>query len=74
MGNYMHDIMPINVSFLAEYPDFLSFLLILLVTSLLAFGVKESTMLNNIFTAINLFTVLLVIIAGSIKGTCYMIK
>lgn len=38
------------------------------VLGLLAFGVKESSVLNNIFTVLNLITVGIVIVAGSIKG------
>lgn len=37
-------------------------------TVLLAVGVKESTLLNNIFTALNLLTIAIVIIAGGFKG------
>ena len=41
---------------------FFSFLVVL------AFGVKESMSLNNLFTAINVTVVLFVIVAGSFKG------
>ncbi|KAL1491879.1 hypothetical protein ABEB36_012408 [Hypothenemus hampei] len=60
--------MPMEISFLSPYPDFLSFVLVLILTGLLAFGVKESSILNNIFTVLNLITVFVVIIAGSIKA------
>ena len=36
-------------------------------TGVLSSGVKESTLLNNIFTVVNLVTVSIVIIAGSLK-------
>lgn len=60
-----------DVSFLAPYPDFFAFIMIILLALLLSTGVKESTILNNIFTAINLFTVVIVIASGVIKGSCY---
>lgn len=59
---------PIEVSFLADYPDFFSFVIVLLLAILLAVGVKESSLLNNVFTTINLATVVVVIVTGSIKG------
>lgn len=34
----------------------------------LAFGIKESTIANNIFTTVNVLVVIFVVIAGSIKG------
>ena len=38
-------------------------------TAALAFGAKESSLANNVFTLVNLGVVLFVICAGSIKGT-----
>ncbi|CAK9797786.1 High affinity cationic amino acid transporter 1 [Anthophora quadrimaculata] len=60
--------MPIRVSFLSEYPDFFAFGVVLLLIILLSIGVKESSMLNNIFTVVNLITILIIIVAGSIKA------
>ncbi|XP_059045715.1 cationic amino acid transporter 2 [Achroia grisella] len=68
MAKTMTEIAPINVSFLADYPDFFAFALVLLITGLLAFGVKESTKLNNVFTALNMITVIVVVIAGAVKS------
>ncbi|XP_050544201.1 high affinity cationic amino acid transporter 1-like isoform X2 [Daktulosphaira vitifoliae] len=60
----MTEYFPIHVSFLANYPDIASFIAVILVTSLLAWGVQESTILNSIFTTINILTVILVIVSG----------
>lgn len=67
MQNYLRETMPINVNFLGQYPDWLSFFVILLLAALLAFGVKESSYLNNIFTTVNMVTIVIVVIAGAIK-------
>ncbi|XP_036140854.1 uncharacterized protein LOC105835035 isoform X5 [Monomorium pharaonis] len=68
MGNALRSLMPINISFLSEYPDFFAFAMVMLLMVLLCVGVKESSILNNVFTVINLITIAIVIIAGSIKA------
>ncbi|CAH2048342.1 unnamed protein product, partial [Iphiclides podalirius] len=68
MATTMTAVAPINVSFLADYPDLFAFVLVLLITVLLAIGVSESTKLNNVFTALNMITVVVVVIAGAIKS------
>ncbi|XP_077291565.1 cationic amino acid transporter slimfast [Arctopsyche grandis] len=68
MKNFFLEHMPMKIGFMAEYPDFFAFFLVLVITALLAVGVKESTRLNNVFTALNLVTVIIVVVAGSIKA------
>ncbi|TMW46351.1 hypothetical protein DOY81_008570 [Sarcophaga bullata] len=68
MSKALTESVPINVEFLGDYPDFLAFGMVLLLTALLAFGVKESSFLNNIFTSVNVITILIVIVAGSINA------
>ncbi|XP_019647119.1 PREDICTED: high affinity cationic amino acid transporter 1-like [Branchiostoma belcheri] len=66
--NFTRTHMPMHVSGLAEYPDFFSLGLTLILTALLAFGVKESTRFNNVFTGLNLCVILFVMVAGFIKA------
>lgn len=68
MGNFWREHFPININFLADYPDFFSFVIVLLLAAVLAVGVKESSVLNNIFTTVNMCTVVVVLVAGSINA------
>ncbi|XP_039302051.1 high affinity cationic amino acid transporter 1 isoform X2 [Solenopsis invicta] len=68
MKKFFESAMPINVDTLSSYPDFFSLAVTLLFSAALAFGAKESSMVNNIFTLVNLCVVLFVIIAGSLKA------
>ncbi|KAL9906455.1 high affinity cationic amino acid transporter 1 isoform 1-T6 [Glossina fuscipes fuscipes] len=62
------EVAPINVSFLGSYFDFFACSLVIVFGVALAFGVETSTMANNFFTCLNLFILLFVIIAGSMKA------
>ncbi|XP_075160148.1 cationic amino acid transporter slimfast [Haematobia irritans] len=68
MSKALKEAMPINVDFLGDYPDFLGFGMVLLLTCILAFGVKESSFLNNIFTSVNIITILIVLVAGAMNA------
>ncbi|XKL61746.1 hypothetical protein PGB90_001579 [Kerria lacca] len=60
--------MPIHVSFLSSYPDFFAGGLVMLLSVLVAWGVKESSTINGIFTIINLLTIFIIIVCGAFKA------
>jgi amino acid transporter len=66
--NFFKEHMPMHISGLSPYPDFFAFLITLIITGILALGVKESSRMNNIFTGVNLCIVTFIIVAGSFKA------
>lgn len=68
MKEFLRATMPINVGFLGQYPDWLAWIVILVLNAVIAFGVKESTFVNNICTTFNLATICVVIVAGGIAA------
>ncbi|XP_031625003.1 cationic amino acid transporter 2-like [Contarinia nasturtii] len=68
----MHDIMiewmPLRLDGLSQFPDIFAFVVTILFSLAIAFGAKESSIVNNVFTFLNLSVVLFVIIAGSFRA------
>lgn len=64
MAQFFREHMPIDIDAIAKYPDFFSFGVTILFSIALAFGAKESSMVNNVFTLVNLCVVIFVIISG----------
>lgn len=67
MSTALKETMGMNVGFLSDYPDFFSFVAVLILAALLAYGVKESTLMNNIFTGVNLCVIAIVLVAGGMN-------
>lgn len=54
-----------HASGIAEYPDVLSVLVVLILTTVLAVGIKKTSWFNTLFTGINLFVILFIICVGA---------
>ncbi|XP_077467280.1 high affinity cationic amino acid transporter 1-like [Stigmatopora argus] len=59
---------PLNSDALAEYPDFLSVVLVIILTGLLCLGVKESALVGKVFTSVNMVVLIFVMVGGVLKG------
>ncbi|KAF5273767.1 hypothetical protein FQA39_LY00882 [Lamprigera yunnana] len=64
MSMFLEEAMPISIPVFGRYPDFFSLGVVLVFSVALALGAKESSLVNNIFTMVNLSVVLFVVISG----------
>ncbi|XP_068204260.1 high affinity cationic amino acid transporter 1-like [Palaemon carinicauda] len=71
MSDALHKVMPIDVSFLNPFPDFLAFGISFAIAIILALGVKESIMFNNLCTGLNLIVVVYTIITAATQADPY---
>lgn len=67
MSEFFLSVAPMDIVGLGRYPDLFAFVVTMVFSFGIAFGCKESTMVNNVFTLLNLVVVLFVIIAGLFK-------
>ncbi|XP_046966368.1 cationic amino acid transporter 2-like [Vanessa cardui] len=68
MSAWFESFAPIYSTNFSPYFDFFSFFVVIILGVLLAFGVRESTLVNNVFTAVNIVVILFIIIAGAFKA------
>lgn len=61
---FIENIGAFNVSGLGSYPDFLAFILVLLVSMIVASGAKHSAVFNKCVTTVNMLVILFVLAVG----------
>ncbi|XP_049634853.1 high affinity cationic amino acid transporter 1 [Suncus etruscus] len=70
IGEFSRRHMTLNApGVLAETPDIFAVIIILILTGLLTFGVKESAMVSKIFTCVNVLVLGFIMVSGFVKGT-----
>ncbi|XP_044754890.1 high affinity cationic amino acid transporter 1-like isoform X2 [Coccinella septempunctata] len=68
LSSTFRQLAPIDVPYLSPYFDIFAFTVPIILSIALAFGMKESSLLNNIFTSCNIGVVLFVIVAGAMNA------
>jgi len=62
---WLNEHVPMGITGFAPHPDFLAFAMTIVLSVVCAIGVRESTMMNNILSGVNIVVMLFVIFAGS---------
>lgn len=68
IAHHLEEWLPLGIPHMSPYPDLFALSITLVLTIMLALGVKESTRFNSIFTMINLSIVVFVIVCGAFKA------
>ncbi|KAI5279532.1 High Affinity Cationic Amino Acid Transporter 1 [Manis pentadactyla] len=69
IGEFSRKHMALNApGVLAENPDIFAVIIILILTGLLNLGVKESAMVNKVFTCVNVLVLGFIMLSGFVKG------
>ncbi|XP_050350877.1 cationic amino acid transporter 2-like [Nymphalis io] len=68
MSVWFESFAPMASANFSPYFDFFAFFIVIILGVLLAFGVRESTLVNNVFTAVNIVVILFIIFAGAFKA------
>ncbi|KAK2495841.1 hypothetical protein MC885_011872 [Smutsia gigantea] len=70
IGEFSRKHMALNApGVLAENPDIFAVIIILILTGLLTLGVKESAMVNKVFTCVNVLVLGFIMVSGFVKGS-----
>lgn len=70
IGEFSRTHMTLNApGVLATNPDIFAVIIILILTGLLTVGVKESAMVNKIFTCVNVLVLGFIVVSGFVKGS-----
>ncbi|EPQ14573.1 High affinity cationic amino acid transporter 1 [Myotis brandtii] len=70
IGEFSRTYMSLNApGVLATNPDIFAVIIILILTGLLTVGVKESAMVNKIFTCVNVLVLGFIVVSGFVKGS-----
>lgn len=70
IGEFSRTHMSLNApGVLATNPDIFAVIIILILTGLLTVGVKESAMVNKIFTCVNVLVLGFIVVSGFVKGS-----
>ncbi|CAG9786500.1 unnamed protein product [Diatraea saccharalis] len=68
MSDWFTAALPVGTNQLSPYFDLFAFLIVILLGVLLAFGVRESSMVNNALALVNTLVIIFIVFAGAFKA------